>query len=150
MARLARFLLTLLAALMLGAAPAIARQAATRHRELLPPGVREIDVRSSRGVVRRVADQAMVTEIVRWFDALPIAPSTQYYCPMIRYLAPTTFRFRSASGTLVAFAQTPGTAACGGSFDLTIRGRVQKPVLVGHFLVKVGRLLGLRLVTIYR
>ena len=151
MTTLTRFLVTVVAALMLGATTlATAGRASGRHTEMLPPGITKVDVRSSNGVSRHVTDLARVAKIVRWFDALPIAPSAHYYCPMIRYRPPTTFAFRAASGARLAFARTPGTAACGGSFDLTIQGHVRKPVLVGHFLVRVGRLLGMHLIPNYR
>jgi hypothetical protein len=140
MATLARLVLSLAAALALVGHPA------TR----LPPGVRTIDVHSSDGGSRSVTDPAKVATIVRWFDALRVAPRAIYYCPMIRYKPPTTFAFRASSGALLASARTPGTAACGGSIDFTIRGRARRPVLVGDFLVRVGRLLGLRLVPVAR
>ncbi len=147
MAASTRLLLVLTAALILGVAPT---SAARRHAEVLPTGVREVDVHSSRGSTRRVTDPARVAVIVRWFDALRVAPSTHYYCPLIRYRPPTTFGFRSAGRALLAWARTPGTAACGASFDYTVRGRPQKPLLVGHFLVRVGRLLRMRLVPLVR
>ncbi|HEY7420468.1 MAG TPA: hypothetical protein VH541_00545 [Gaiellaceae bacterium] len=141
MATLARLVLSLAAALALVGHPA----------SRIPPGVRTVDVHSSRGVSRRVTDPLKVTQIVRWFDALPIAPNVILYCPFIRYRPPTTFVFRSASGTALARARTPGHAACGASFDLRIGGKAQKPVLAGgRFLQRVGRLLGLRLVPIVR
>jgi hypothetical protein len=143
----ARLLLAFVAALMIGVP---STSAAHRHRQALPAGIREIDVHSSRGISRRVTDPARVAKIVGWFDALPIAPSTHYYCPLIRYRPPTTFDFRAASGAVLAHAFTPGTAACGGSIDFTIRGRPQKPLLLDHFLVRVGRMLGMRLVPVYR
>ncbi len=147
MGALARLLLSFVAALTVGIA---ATSSAHRHTEILPAGIREVDVRSSRGISRRVTDPARVTTIVRWFDALPMAPAAPYYCPMIRYAPPTAFEFRGVRGALLARARTPGAAACGGSLDFSIRRRAQKPLLVGHFLVRVGRLLGIRLVPIYR
>ena len=146
MTALARLLVTFLAALTVGAVPA---SATPRHTEILPAGVREIDVHRSHAS-RRVTDPTRVLTIVRWFDALRIAPSTIYYCPMIRYTAPTTFDFRAGDGTLLAHARTPGMAACGGSIDVNIRGRARRPLLVGRFLVRVERLLGMRLVPVYR
>jgi hypothetical protein len=132
MATLARLVLSLAAALALVGHPA------TR----IPAGVRSIDVHSARGVSRQVTDPLKVAKIVRWFDALPVAPDTIYYCPYIRYKPPTTFQFRGAGGTVLARAQTPGHAACGGSLDYSVRGRERKPVLAERFLVRVGRLLG--------
>jgi len=140
MATLARLVLSLAAALALVGHPA------TR----IPPGVREIDIHSSPGVSRRVTDPEKVARIVRGFDALRTAPRRIYYCPLIRHRPPTSFLFRSASGAVLLRARTPGRAACGSSFDYSVRGRAQTPVLEGRFLVRVGRLLGMRLVPPYR
>jgi hypothetical protein len=142
MATLAHLVLSLAAALALSGHPATA---GTR----LPVGVREVDV-DSRSALVRVTDGAKVARIIHWFDELRIAPSTPYFCPLIRYKRPTTFDFRSASGLLLAHARIPGRAACGGSIDFNVRGRAQKPLLLGHFLGRVGRLLGIRLVSVYR
>jgi hypothetical protein len=136
MATLARLVLTVAAALALVGHPA------TRAR--IPSGVREIDVRSRSALVQ-VTDTAKVGSIVRWFDALRTAPHRIYYCPLIRYKPPTIFDFRTANGSLLAHARTPGHAACGSSFDLSVHGRAQKPVLAGRFLVRVRRLLGVPL-----
>jgi hypothetical protein len=135
MATLARLVLSLAAALALVGHPA----------NRIPSGVRTIDVHRSGGISRRVTDPLKVAEIVRWFDALPKAPRRIYYCPFIRYRPPTTLTFRAANGEPLARARTPGRAACGGSFDYTVRARSQQPVLAGRFLLRVGRLLGLRL-----
>jgi hypothetical protein len=132
MTTLARLVLSLAAALALVGHPA------TR----IPVGVHSIRVHSARGVSRQVTDPLKVAKIVRWFDALPIAPDTIYYCPFIRYKPPTMFEFRGASGAVLARARTPGHAACGGSFDYSVRGHARKPVLAERFLVRVGRLLG--------
>jgi hypothetical protein len=142
MATLARLVLSLMAALALVGHPA----------NRIPAGVRSIDVHSARGVSRQVRDPAKVAKIVRWFEALPVAPRRMYYCPFIRYKPPTTFTFRGAGGAVLARAQTPGHASCGGSLDYSVRGRARKPVLVERFLIRVGRLLGvgMRLVPVAR
>jgi hypothetical protein len=136
MATLAHLVLSLAAALALVGHPA------TR----VPAGVRTIDVQRSHGPTREVTDPAKVAKIVRWFDALPSAPRGEiYHCPLIRYRPPVRLDFRSAGGTVLARARTPGRAACGFSFDFSVLGTPQQPVLARHFLVRVGRLLGLRL-----
>jgi hypothetical protein len=140
MATLARLVLSLAAAFAFVGHPA------TR----IPAGVREVDVHSPPGVSRRVTEPRKVAQIVRGFDELRKAPHRVYYCPMIPYRPPTTFVFRGAGGVVLARARTPGHAACGGSFDYSVLGRPQKPVLAGHFLVRVGRLLGMRLTSRYR
>jgi hypothetical protein len=136
MATLARLVLSLAAALALVGHPA------TR----IPSGVRTVEMQSSTGVSRHVVDPLKVAQIVHWFDALPVAPHRIYYCPFIRYRLPTTLAFRAANGAVLARARTPGSAACGASFDYSVRGHGQKPVLIRHFLVRVGHLLGMRLV----
>ena len=138
MATLARLVLTLAAAFALLGHPA-AR---------IPAGVRTIDVHSPRGISRVVTNPVKVEKIVRWFDALPKAPRGVYYCPLIRYRPPTTFEFRAVDGEVLARARTPGHAACGFSFDLSVLGRAQRPVQTRSFLVRVGRLLGVRLVPV--
>jgi hypothetical protein len=120
------------------------------HPARIPPGVREIGVHSSLGASRHVTNPGKVAEIVRRFDALPKAPHGIYHCPMLRYRLPTAFVFRGVRGVVLARARTPGRAACGSSFDYSVRGRPQKPVLKGHFLARVGRLLGMRLTPRYR
>ncbi len=140
--------MTSLARLLLSLAAALALVGHSAHR--IPSGVRAIDVHRSHGVTRQVTDPAKVAQIVRWFDDLPVAPHRVYYCPLMRYKPPTTLEFRTASGTVLARARTPGSAACGASFDYSVRGRAQKPVLARHFLERVGRLLGMRLVPVTR
>jgi hypothetical protein len=147
MSALVRLLLTFVAVLTIGVP---STSAAHRHAQALPPGIREIDVDSSRAISRHVTDPARVAKIVAWFDALPIAPSTHYYCPFIRYRPPTTFDFRAGGGAVLAHAFTPGTAACGGSIDFTIRDRPQRPLLLDHFLVRVGHMLRMRVEPVYR
>jgi hypothetical protein len=95
-----------------------------------------------------VTDPVKVAKIVRWFDALPRAPRGVYYCPLIRYRPPTTLEFHGVDGALLARARTPGHAACGFSFDFSVLGRSERPVQTRSFLVRVGRLLGLRLVPV--
>jgi hypothetical protein len=138
MTALARLLVTFTAAFALVGHPA-AR---------IPAGVRTIDVHGPRGISRVVTDPLKVAKIVRWFDALPKAPRGVYYCPLIRYRPPTTLEFRGADGALLARARTPGHAACGFSFDFSVLGRSERPVQTRSFLVRVGRLLGVRLVPV--
>lgn len=128
----------------------VAAFALVGHPARIPSGVRTIDVHSPSGGSRQVTDPVKVAKIVRWFDALPTAPHRIYYCPLIRYRPPTTLGFRSANGAFLARARTPGSAACGFSFDYSVRGRAQKPVLARRFLVRVGRLLRMRLVPVAR
>ena len=139
MAALIRLLLSLAAAFSLAG-----------HHGRIPPGVRTIDVQRPHGVSRQVTDPAKVVQIVDWFDALPPAPRGLYPCPLIRYRPPTTLEFKGGRGNVIARARTPGSAACGFSFNYSVRGLPQKPVLARHFLLRVGRLLRMRLVPVAR
>ena len=139
MAALIRLLLSLAAAFSLAG-----------HPGRIPRDVRRIDVHRPHGVSRQVTDPAKVAQIVRWFDALPTAPRGVYYCPLIRYRPPTTLEFRNGHGVVLTRARTPGSAACGFSFDYSVGGRAQKPVLARRFLLRVGRLLRMRLVPVAR
>jgi hypothetical protein len=132
-----------LARLLLSLAAALALVGHSGHR--IPTGVRAIDVHRAHGITRQVTDPVEVAQIVRWFDALPVAPHRIYYCPLMRYRPPTTLEFLSVSGAVLVRARTPGSAACGFSFDYSVRGRAQKPVLARHFLLRVQRLLGVKL-----
>lgn len=141
MATLAHLVLSLAAALALVGNPA-AR---------IPAGVQTIDVHRAHGPSRHVTDPEKVTKIVRWFDALPTAPRLGiYHCPLIRYRPPLTLDFRSTNGTVLAHARAPGHAACGFSFDYSVLGSRQRPVLARRFLVRIGRLLDLRPAARYR
>jgi hypothetical protein len=117
-------------------------------REVVPAGVREIDIRDEH-VARRVVDRARVERIVRWFDALDIVPpGAHVICGPI--LASTArFVFRSARGTKVATAVVPSRPATGcGAIAFSIRGRPQAPLIDSvfgrrAFVNRVQRLLGL-------
>ena len=119
--------------------------------EVLPAGVREIDIRD-RLVARRVVEQAKVGRIVRWFDALNVLqPGTEgVECPLIE-ASKVTFLFRSASGVKLARAVVPSRSAGGcNPISFTIRGHVQRPLIDAAFgrhafINRVQRLLGLRL-----
>jgi hypothetical protein len=125
--------------------------AARPQNEVVPASVREIDVRRLHGASRSVTDPRKVTRIIRWFDALPIVQPNTYYCPaMLGPRVIATFAFRDASGALLARARSPGSAACGSAIDFSIGGRPQTPLLGRHFLVRVGRLIGLRLAPTFR
>ena len=116
------------------------------HHARIPSGVRTIDVHRPHGISRHVTDPVKVATIVRWFDALPNAPRGVYYCPLIQYRPPTTLEFRNGKGDVLARARTPGSAACGFSFNFSVLGIAQKSVSARHFLLRVGRLLHMRLV----
>jgi hypothetical protein len=146
----ARLIVTLAAALTLaGSAPAAGERLAG-HR--VPAGVREVDIRSSRGISRRVAEPARVARIVRWFDALPRLRHTnvRYFCPMIRAGSPVVrFAFRGASGRVLARARVldafRGISGRCNAIQFTVPGHRKQPLIGGRLLLRVQRLLGVRL-----
>jgi hypothetical protein len=153
MAALVRLLVLLLAALTLGEAGlAVAGNggAGPRRTEVVPARVGEVDVRSSRGISRRVTNPAEVTTIVRWFDALHVDRSRgMYACPMIRANSPTVrFAFRDTNGNVLARASVldafHGLSGPCNPIDFRIRGHRELPLIGGHFLRRVQRLLGVR------
>jgi hypothetical protein len=116
-------------------------------REVVPAGVREIDIRGG-GVVRRVTAPAQVARIVRWFDALHVTPPGVTVGCMLELSTPVHFRFRTASGAELARAVVPSEGADGcNSIQLTIGGKQQMPLGDARFgkhafVEKVQRLLG--------
>lgn len=116
-------------------------------REVVPAGVREIDIRD-RHVRRNVTKPANVVRIVRWFDALNVVPGTIVSC-VAASATSVTFVFRSAYGAALA----GGSPANGCSpVEFTIGGKRQIPLVDSSFgrdtfLNRVQRLLGLRFPT---
>ena len=118
-------------------------------REVLPPGVREIDIRDE-DVARQVRNRAKVARIVRWFDALNVAPPGVHVMCNPTLVSRATFVFRSRSGARLATAVVPSRPADGcSSIAFSIRGHRQAPLIDGvfgrrAFVNRVQRLLGLR------
>lgn len=132
-------------------------------REVVPPAVREIDIRSgliqpylrrqgARPVALRVTDPREVARIVRWFNALNVVQPDTYVlgCPVVLEV-PMSFVFRSASGRVLASAIVPSVAA--GTCDaiqFTLRGKQQTPLVDSTpeagaaFFQRVERLLHVR------
>jgi hypothetical protein len=119
------------------------------RREAVPVGAREIDIRDEH-VARRIVDRAKVARIIRWFDALDVAPPGVHVECMAIIASRATFVFRSARGARLATAVVPSRPADGcDSIAFSIRGRRQMPLIDGifgrrAFVNRVGRLLGLR------
>jgi hypothetical protein len=119
--------------------------------EVVPAGVREIDIRSSvpgrRSRSFQVTEPGKVAHIVGWIDSLGVVQGGAYHCPAVFRFPLVTLDFRSAGGRLLAEA-TALYAYGGGSgpcfpIRLSIRGRAQTP-LVGDFLPRVAKLLHVR------
>lgn len=118
-------------------------------REVVPAGVREIDIRDGR-VKRGVKKPDNIARIVRWFDELNIAPRIGVFdCP---YISTRTvrFAFRSGRGAELASAVAGTSPATGCSpIQFTIGGKRQTPLVDATFgrrafVNRVERLLGLR------
>ena len=116
-------------------------------REVVPVGVREIDIRDGH-LARRVTDSPKVERIARWFDALNVVPPDVHVeCPLI-LASRITLTFRSADGARLATARLPSrsTDACD-PIAFSIRGRRQAPLVDATFgkhafVNRVERLLG--------
>lgn len=141
MSSLARLVLSLTAALALAFGHPAGR---------LPPGIREIDVRSPSGLVS-VTSAEKVDRIVRWFDRLPTVRPGTFYCPLLINGPTITLTFRSANGA-VARARYAADSPDGGlvssqcdPISYSIGGRSRKALVGGRFLQRVQRLLGERL-----
>lgn len=118
-------------------------------QEVLPAGVREIDIRDET-VSRRVTDAGQVARIVRWFDSLNVAqPGPSVGC-MVTAASQATFVFRSASGARLAGAVVPsGPANNCDSIRFSVGGKRQTPLIdatmgKNAFVFRVERLLGLK------
>jgi hypothetical protein len=123
-------------------------------REKVPAATSEIDVRAPRVSVA-VTSPAKVARIIRWFDALPIAPpGIAVSCPPVGYVD-ITLSFRNADGDRLAQAKLPPTFAwiCD-SISFTIGGKQQKPLIDRvrrpSFALRVQGLLGIHLVQRHR
>jgi hypothetical protein len=123
-------------------------------REKVPAATSEIDLRAPR-VSIDVTNPAKVARIIRWFDALPIAPpGIVVSCPL--GVPPNiTLTFRNARGDRLAQAKLPPSFAwiCD-SISFTIGGKQQKPLIDRvrrpSFALRVQGLLGIHLVQRHR
>jgi hypothetical protein len=123
-------------------------------REKVPAPTSEIDVHAPRVSVD-VTSPAKVARIIRWFDALPIAPpGIVVSCPLA--VAPDiTLSFNDAGGDRLAQAKLPPSFAwiCD-SIAFTIGGTQQKPLVDRlqrpSFALRLQRLLGVRLLRTHR
>src|SRR5437870_1046212 len=74
-------------------------------REQVPHGTVEVAL-SAPKISRRVTDPALVAKIVRWIDALPVAPDVTISCSLLFPAPRIELVFRSATGTRLASAST--------------------------------------------
>ncbi len=118
-------------------------------KEVVPAGVREIDIRD-RNVVRHVTGSAEVSQIIRWFDRLNVSqPGPTVGCVAV-LSSSVALVFRSASGRRLASARIPSYPAnnCA-SIAFSIDGKRQEPLIDatqgrGAFVFRLERLLGVR------
>jgi hypothetical protein len=126
--------------------------------EVVPPAVREIDVsdrqlgpRGSRSqavaVSHRVTDPSQVAEIVRWFDALPVAPHVTPMCGPALGSSWIELVFRSADRKRLASASIPDQASACAEAQFNIGGKTQTPLVDSpngpSFVSRVEKLLAL-------
>ena len=119
-------------------------------REVVPAGVRELDIRNGR-LRRGVVEHAKIARIVRWFDALNVIQpgTTGIECPLI-LASRVRLTFRSASGARLATAIVPSRPADACSaISFSIREQRQTPLIDATFgrrafVNRLQRLLGLR------
>ena len=112
--------------------------------EVVPRGVREI------GGSVHVVKKANVARIIRWFNRLPTVQPGVVHCPIAALPSTTlTLSFRSASGAALARAsfgiRGPGNGLIStrcNPIAFSIRGKRRTPLIGGHFLLRVERLLG--------
>lgn len=120
-------------------------------REVVPSGVREIDVQGN-SVSRRVTAPRQVARIVRWFDALNVVqPGQPVVGCRLSLASKVKFSFRSAGGAELASAIVPSQPADGCyPISFAIRGQQQTPLIDSTpgrgkaFIDRVQRLLGVR------
>jgi hypothetical protein len=118
-------------------------------REVLPSGVREIDIRDEH-VVRRIVGRGKVGRIVRWFDALNVVPPGAHVICGALVASNVRLTFRSASGGRLATAVAPSRPGDGcAPISFSIRGNGQTPLIDAvfgrhAFVHRVQRLLGVR------
>jgi hypothetical protein len=111
---------------------------------------RQVEVRSTSGVSRRVTGPARVARVVRWFDALPIDRRRGVFaCPFIRSDSPTvTFAFLGADGSLLARATVldafRGISGVCNPIRFSVGDSRPHLLLGGRLLLRVQRLLGVR------
>jgi hypothetical protein len=120
-------------------------------REVLPAGVREIDISGGRAS-RHATARTKVARIVHWFDALNIVQPGQgaVHCA-IGPLYDVKFLFRSGSGAELASAIVPAgpTDGCD-PIRFTLGGHPQTPLIDStpgqgkFFIARVQRLLRIR------
>jgi hypothetical protein len=132
-------------------------------REVVPPGVREVDVRTlalqpalrragAKPVARRVTDPRQVAHIVRWFDALNVVqPNTTVMGCAFALSASVRLDFRSAQGAELASAIVPSVPASScAEIQFTLHGQRQTPLIDSTpeggqaFIERMQRLLGVR------
>ena len=114
--------------------------------EVVPAGVREIDVHAPNGLVR-VTDREKLGRIIRWLDALPTVQPEILNCPEMVYGPTLALSFRGA-GAVLARARFPIDSPDGSLFstecdaiEFSVRARRETPLVGRRFLLKVQRLL---------
>jgi hypothetical protein len=113
--------------------------------------VSELVIRTPK-LSKRVTAVADVRQVIRWFDALPVAPpGVAQMCPL--EVANVRFLFLDGNGNVLAKAISPaGPAWICNEIRVSIRGRMCRPLIDRNFHVadsfvgRVQQLLGVHLV----
>jgi len=118
-------------------------------REAVPAGARQVDLREGRRPPVRFTAPAEVARIVRWLDELPVVQPGGYACPDLVSGPVIVLDVRGGGGALLARARFalygPGRSLVStqcNPLGFAIRGRRERPLVGGRFLLRLERLLG--------
>ena len=113
--------------------------------EVVPAGVRMIDIRKGSRLVHRVTAPRKVATIIRRFDALPLSPMGNYPCKILIAGPPERILFRGGPEmqVLARASGFPFGALSGGCNPIAFSagGHSFPPLLGGRFLIRVEKLL---------
>jgi hypothetical protein len=123
--------------------------------ERVPPGVQTIGLSvttfgGGRVVSRTVRSATKIGRIVALIDAMPIVQPDTFSCPALILTGARVIelKFRAAMSRLVAEASYTDYPSIGGvsgacnPIAFTVHGRVQRPLIGGHFVDRLGRIVG--------
>jgi len=111
--------------------------------EVVPGGVRTIEIRKNSRLLHRVTSARQIRTVIRWLDALPVAPAagpcSPPWTPAVERIT-----FLAGSGRVLARAKglgPPLTSSECYPIDFSVGSRSFPPLLGGKFFVRVERLL---------
>jgi hypothetical protein len=111
--------------------------------EVVPGGVRTIEIRKGSRLVHRVTAPRKIATIIRWFDALPVAPPAGPCGPIFPPPPVERVAFMDGTGHVLARAESwiygVDSNSCN-PIEFSVRGHSYPPLLGGSFLVRVEKL----------